>query len=75
MAYFFPDLASLTIMYSCLFATAFNQFRNRPCAAFHASGLRWRHADCAMRFAEVIISEIEGNRSPKVFNLLAKCVG
>ena len=58
----------------CLFATAFNQFFNRPNAAFDACGLRWRHADGAIDFAEVVIREIQGNRSLKVFKLSAECV-
>src|SRR4051794_17573340 len=62
-------------MYSCLFATLLNQFRNRPCARFNASRLRWGHADGAMSLAEVIIREIQRHRSLKVFNFLAERIG
>jgi len=48
-------------MYS-LFATAFNQFRNRPRAILDASGLCWRHADGLVRLAEVIVGEVQCNR-------------
>src|SRR5208282_4248085 len=60
-------------MYSLL-ATVFNQFFDRPRATFDACGLRWSHADGAIGFAEVVIREIEGNRSLKVFKLLAESV-
>src|ERR1035438_6806626 len=60
-------------MYS-LFATAFNQFFNRPNAAFDASGHSRRHADRAVDFAEVIIREIQGNGSLKVFKLFTECI-
>jgi hypothetical protein len=50
----------------------FNQFRDRPRAIFDASRLRGCHSDCAMRFAEVVIREIESDRSLKIFKLLLK---
>jgi hypothetical protein len=56
-------------------ATAFNQFRNRPLVLFNASSLRWRHPNRKVRFAEVVIREIERDRSTKVVQLLAECVG
>lgn len=59
-------------MYSFLFPTALNQIGDRPRASFDASGLSGRHAQCAMRFAEVVISKIERNRSLKVFQLFAE---
>jgi len=54
-------------MHSFLFPTALNQFRNRPCARLDAWGLSLSHAQRAVLFAEVVISEIERNRSLKVF--------
>ena len=41
---------------------------------FNAGGHRWRHADCQMRFHEVVIREIERNRSLKIFKLFAESV-
>src|ERR1019366_6330149 len=57
-----------------LFATAFNQFFHGPCTAFDACGLRWRHSDCDMPFAKVVISEIQRDSSLKIFELSAECV-
>jgi len=61
-------------MYCCLFATTFNKFRNGPMAALDASGHSWRHSQRAVRFAEVVIREIERNRSLKVFQFLAESI-
>ena len=41
---------------------------------FNASGHCWRHADCQMRFHEIVIREIQRDRSFKVFKLLAESV-
>lgn len=41
---------------------------------FNASGHRWRHADCAVRLDEIVIREIQRDRSFKVFKLLAESV-
>lgn len=62
-------------MYSCLFATAFDKLRNRPRALFDPGSLRARHANGSVRRDEVVLTEVEGNRSLKVFQLLAECVG
>ena len=59
----------------CLFATAFHQFRNRPLIGFDARRLGGSHPNPKVRFAEVVIREIERDRSTKVFQLLAECVG
>jgi hypothetical protein len=40
----------------------------------NASGHCWRHADCQTRFHEIIINEIQRNRSFKVFKFLAESV-
>ena len=53
----------------------FDQFFNRPRAAFDACGLRWRHADGTIGFAEMIMREIERDRSLKVFKLFAERIG
>jgi len=60
-------------MYS-LFATGFDRFRNRPDARFHARSHCRGHAQRAMNFAEVVIREIQRNRSLKVFKLFAECL-
>ena len=52
----------------------FNQIFNRPCAAFDASCLCWLHAQRLVCFAKVVISEIERDRSFKVFKLFAESV-
>jgi hypothetical protein len=41
----------------------------------YSSGLGWRHANFAMRFHEVVIAEVESNRSLKVLNFLAERIG
>ena len=51
-----------------------NQVRNRPIAAFDSCGHCRGHFQRTMRFAEIIIHEIQRNRSFKVFGLFRKCV-
>jgi hypothetical protein len=41
-------------MYSLLLATAFNQFRNRPCAGFNPGRLGRCHPNRKVRLAEVV---------------------
>ena len=60
-------------MYSLL-ATTLDKFRNAPLAFFHASGHCRGASDCAVHLAEVIVSEVQGNRSFKVFQFFAECV-
>ena len=43
-------------------------------AIFNASGHCGRHADCVVRFHEIVIREIQRDRSFKVFKLLAESV-
>ena len=66
---------ALRLMYSESLTASLNQFRHRPRARFNASRSCGRHADRAVCFAEVVISEVERDRSLKVFNLLAERVG
>jgi len=40
----------------------------------HGRQWEWPHADGAVGFAEIVVSEIERNRSFKVFKLLAEGV-
>jgi len=44
-------------------------------ALFNASGHGRSHSQCAMRFDEMVIREIQGDRSLKVFHFLAESVG
>ena len=52
----------------------FNQIFNRPRAAFDACSLRWRRPRCLVSFAEIVISEIQRNRSLKVFKFFTESV-
>jgi len=52
----------------------FNQFFHSPRTAFDSGSLRWRHADGFVRFAKIVINEIQVNRSLKIFKLLAESV-
>ena len=43
-------------------------------AVFDASGHRWCHSDCLVRFHKVVIREIQSDRSLKVFKFFAECI-
>ena len=58
-------------MYSPLFATAFNQFRHCPRALLDSGGLCRGHPDSTMGFAEIVIREIERDRSFEILELFA----
>ena len=60
-------------MYSLL-ATTGNQIRNGPLALLNARFHRGSATNRAVNLAEIVIREMEGNRSLKVFQLLAECV-
>ena len=60
-------------MYS-LFATAFQKFRNRPLARFDARRHCRGASNRQVRFAEIIVREVQGNRSNKIFELFGKGV-
>jgi len=62
-------------MQSCLFSTTLNQFRNRPLALFDARFHCRRAANRTMNFSEVVIREIECDRSLKILNLFAESIG
>ena len=58
-----------------LFATVFHQVFNRPMTAFDSCGHCRSHPQRTMRFAEIVIREIERDRRFKIFQFLAECVG
>lgn len=55
-----------------LFATALNQFANRPLAGLNPRRSAWGHPDRQVRFAEAAINEIEGDRSLEIVQFLAE---
>ncbi len=61
-------------MYS-LFATAFDKFSNGPNALLNAGCPGGRATDRTVNFAEVVIREIQRNRSFKVYMFLAERIG
>jgi len=56
-----------------LFATEFDQVRNRPRIHFDLCCHRWRHLDRAVDFAEIVIREIQTD-CPIIVRRFAECV-
>jgi hypothetical protein len=51
-----------------------NQFGNCPLALLHTGDRRWRTSQSTVHLAEIIIPEVERNRSLKLRQAIAECV-